>query len=97
MMSTTEVPSVTYRFTVQATIDGHSAPLSIEGTSINEIRRAVRLLDTNGMLAAQPTPISPTDEPPRCPVHNRPMKPSKKPGAWFCSAKVGDGYCDQRA
>ncbi len=95
MMSTTEVPAVTYRFVVTATIDGHSAPLSIEGTSINEIRRAVRLLDTNGMLSQQPA--ASTDEPPRCPVHNKPMKPSKKPGAWFCSAKATDGsYCTEK-
>ncbi len=93
-MATNEPPAVTYRFVINATIDGHTAPLSIEGTSINEIHRAVRLLDTNGMLST--TPAQPTDEPPRCPVHNRPMKPSKKPGAWFCSAKVGDGYCDQK-
>ena len=44
-MTTNEPPDVTYRFVVTATIDGHSAPLSIEGPSINEIRRAVRLLD----------------------------------------------------
>ncbi len=94
-MATSEPPNVTYRFVVTATIDGHSAPLSIEGMSINEIRRAVRLLDTNGLLAST-QPAASTDEAPRCPVHNKPMKPSKKPGAWFCSAKVGDGYCDQK-
>ena len=94
-MSTNEPPNVTYRFVVTATIDGHSAPLSIEGSSINEIRRAVRLLDTNGMLTV--APAQPTDEPPRCPVHHRPMKPSKKPGAWFCSAKAADGsYCTEK-
>jgi hypothetical protein len=93
-MSTSEPPNVTYRFVVTATIDGHSAPLSIEGTSISEIRRAVRLLDANGLLDG--TPAATSDEPPRCPVHNRPMKPSKKPGAWFCSAKTPDGYCDQK-
>jgi hypothetical protein len=93
-MSTSEAPNVTYRFVVTATIDGHTAPLCIEGTAINEIRRAVRLLDTNGMLST--TPAHSTDEPPRCPVHNRPMKSSKKPGAWYCSAKVGDGYCTEK-
>ncbi len=94
-MSTSDPPNVTYRFVVTATIDGHSAPLSIESSSSNEIRRAVRLLDINGLLSS--TPAHSTDEAPRCPIHNRPMKPSKKPGAWYCSAKVGDGYCDQKA
>src|SRR3712207_6089556 len=53
-MATNEPPNVTYRFVITATIDGQTAPLSIEGTSINEIRRAVRLLDANGMLTSQP-------------------------------------------
>ena len=66
-MATTEPPNVTYRFVVNATIDGHSAPLSIEGTSINEIRRAVRLLDGNGLLASTPPPAHPSDEPPTAP------------------------------
>ncbi len=94
-MATNEPPNVTYRFVVTATIDGHTAPLSIEGTSINEIRRAVRILAEHQMLA-QP-PAQSTDEPPRCSVHNKPMKPSKKPGAWFCSAKSADGsYCTEK-
>ena len=92
-------PDVTYRFVIHATIDGHTAPLSIEATSLNEIRRAVRLLDGNGMIAEQ-QPVfenSKTDSPPVCNVHNLPMKPSKKPGAWFCSARLADGtYCDQK-
>ena len=93
-MATNEPPNVTYRFVVNATIDGHSAPLSIEGTSINEIRRAVRLLDTNGLLTV--APAQPTDEPPRCPVHHRPMKPSQH-GGWYCTAKNGEGeYCKER-
>ena len=91
----TTPPDVTYRFVINATIDGHTAPLSIEGASLNEIRRAVRLLASNGMLAAKNQSQAAT-EPPQCPVHHKPMKPSKKPGTWFCSARVDDGYCDQK-
>ena len=40
-------------------------------------------------------------EPPTCPQHNRPMKPMKfadKLGNTFmCTAKVGDGWCAERA
>jgi hypothetical protein len=40
-------------------------------------------------------------EPPACPQHNRPMKPMKfadKQGHTFmCTAKVGDGWCEERA
>lgn len=45
--------------------------------------------------AASTTP----DGPPICPIHQTPMKPSAKPGGFFCSkkAKSGNGYCDQTA
>ena len=96
-MATHEPPNARYTLTVQVTLDGITAPLSITADSVNEVKKALHLLDTNGMLAAQPTPAQATDEPPRCPVHHRPMKPSKKPGAWFCSAKVGEGsYCTEK-
>lgn len=36
--------------------------------------------------------------PPKCPVHGTPMKESTtKSGGWFCSKKVGDEYCKERA
>lgn len=28
---------------------------------------------------------------PTCPIHNKQMKPSRKPGAWFCAQKRDDG------
>ncbi len=34
---------------------------------------------------------------PTCPVHQRPMKSSKRPGSFYCSAKVGDDYCSEKA
>ncbi len=34
--------------------------------------------------------------PPKCNVHNRAMKPSKKPGGWYCTAQLADGsYCKE--
>ena len=30
---------------------------------------------------------------PICPIHNVPMKVSKKPGSYFCPKKDGDNYC----
>ncbi len=32
---------------------------------------------------------------PICPIHQRPMKPSKRHGVFYCSAQVGDGYCQE--
>lgn len=34
---------------------------------------------------------------PICPVHQSPMKASQKGGGFFCSRKVGEGYCTERA
>lgn len=39
-------------------------------------------------------------QPPICPTHNKPMKPMQKPDragrSWWCTCKVGDGYCQER-
>jgi len=35
---------------------------------------------------------------PICPDHGKPMKPSRKPGGWFCPRRTGDGdYCPHGA
>ena len=84
-MSAIERPEATYSMTVQVQIDGMSAPLAITAGSINEIRKAVRLLQANKLLV------------PQCPAHQRPMRPSKNGHGWYCTAKVGEGYCDHKA
>lgn len=34
---------------------------------------------------------------PRCNLHNKPMKESRKPGSWFCPSKLADGsYCTEK-
>jgi hypothetical protein len=95
-MSTPQPLNAHYELTVQVQIEGLSAPLAISANSVNELRRAIRLLRENDMLAEQQPIPSTSNEPPICTVHNRAMKPSKKPGAWYCSARVGEGYCDQK-
>jgi len=41
-------------------------------------------------------PAASADNPPKCKYHGA-MKPSKKPGAWYCPKKLADGsYCDQK-
>ncbi len=91
--------AVELTFTVPAIdVAGVRGPLEIRAQRVSSIQRVLRLLKQNGVLCEQAPPVQAhsSDEPPVCPVHNRPMKASKKPGAWFCSAKVGDGYCDQK-
>jgi hypothetical protein len=84
-------------FTVQAEILGIRGPLEIRAQRVSSIQRVLRLLKQNNVLVEQASLAQASSgEPPICPVHNRPMKASKKPGAWFCSAKVGEGYCDQK-
>ncbi len=87
-------------FVVQAEILGIRGPLEIRAQRVSSIQRVMRLLKQNSILVYPEGTRAPaqasSSEPPICPVHNRPMKASTKPGAWFCSAKVGEGYCDQK-
>ncbi len=87
-MATTSTPvEARYSTQVEAIIDGVSLPLNIEAGSVNELRRAIRNLTAAGMI------------PPRCPVHNRPMKPSRfEEGQFYCTAKdkeTGE-YCKEK-
>lgn len=41
--------------------------------------------------------LDPVGHAPLCPVHHTPMKPSKKPGTFFCSKRVGGGFCTEKA
>ncbi len=61
-------------------------------TTINDLVKSIKLLERAGI---QPTTAATqaTGSTPVCPVHQRPMKPSRRPGSFYCSAQVGDGYC----
>ena len=49
---------------------------------------------------AQGAPVAsaaPSGSAPVCNLHNKPMKESRKPGSWFCPAKLADGsYCTEK-
>ncbi len=77
-------PEATYSLTVDAIIDGLTAPLAISASSVSELRKAVRLLQQHGLLV------------PQCPTHHKPMKPSQYSG-FYCTAKNGEGeYCKEK-
>lgn len=60
------------------------APLAAPATAANA--------PTNGGYAAPPAGAA--SEPRFCPHHGKELKPSKKPGTLFCTAKTGDNsYC----
>lgn len=51
-----------------------------------------------GTAQALPTRyLDPVGTAPLCPVHRVPMKPSKKPGTYFCSKRVEGGFCTEKA
>ncbi len=80
------------------TLHGFTGTLILTGENGAEIAATLRAMQAAGMQQAAPNAsTAPTaDSPPICPIHNRPMKPSRKPGGWYCSAKVGDGYCQEK-
>lgn len=92
-MNDTNPPQAAYQLTVQATIEGVTAPLAISAASINELRKAIRLLQANNLLASQPAgPIQWSYTPeglPICPRHNAPMKKREKQGDCWHSHNLG--------
>jgi hypothetical protein len=80
-------------------IKGYTGTLTLSGATGNEIAQILAAMQQAGLeqvaAPAAPTPQAPSGVP-MCPVHNRPMKESRKPGGWFCSSKVGDEYCKEK-
>jgi hypothetical protein len=74
--------------------------------SLQEVIAKLRAAHAQPLLAVVPT-TDPTTAPagktasekkaPKCPIHNIPMKASKKRGqSWFCPKQNGDGsYCEE--
>lgn len=80
------------------TLHGFTCTLILTGESGAEIAQTLRAMRAPGMTQtiAPAAPTASADTVPLCPVHSKPMKPSKRPGSWFCSAKVGDEYCKEK-
>ncbi len=85
-MATVEPPKASYTLILDCTIEGIVAPLQVHAETVNDLRRAVRLLQANNFLV------------PQCPAHpGRAMKPSKNGHGWYCTAKNAEGeYCKER-
>ncbi len=84
-----------YSFKAHVQAHGFAGDLIISSTTINDLVKSIKLLERAGI---QPTTAA-TQAPgrtPVCPVHQRPMKPSRRPGSFYCSAKVGDDYCQEK-
>src|SRR5262249_41482593 len=105
-------PAPSAKFTITASIDGF--PITIEGEGrAGDLRLIIdRLKSIGAEPPAQgkcPEPVNaqgkcpersePTSKSaPLCPVHNKPMKASQKPGAFYCPRRNDDGaYCRETA
>ena len=84
-------------------LHGFTGTLILTGDSGAELVGILKSMAAAGMVQAAPAPApvapvaaSASSGPPTCPTHQRPMKESRKPGTYYCSAKVGDGYCDHK-
>ena len=83
-------------------LHGFTGTLTLTGETGAEIITTLRSMQAAGMVQTAPAPAlvapaaSASSGPPMCPTHQRPMKESRKPGTYYCSAKVGDGYCDHK-
>ncbi|MGH9754728.1 MAG: hypothetical protein ACREA2_18275 [Blastocatellia bacterium] len=92
-------PAPAARFQIAASIDGFPVTVEVEGKADN--LRA--MIDRLKAIGAEP-PVAVQSEKavpagvPLCPVHNSPMKPSRKPGKFYCAKKAEDGeYCRETA
>jgi hypothetical protein len=83
-----------YSFKAHVQAHGFAGDLIISSTTVNDLVKSIKLLERAGItptVSTQQAAATPT-----CPIHQRPMKPSRKPGSFYCSAKVGEGYCSEK-
>ncbi len=95
---TDDLPTGEMKYSFKAHVQAHgfAGDLIISSITINDLVKSIKLLERAGI---QPTTAATqaTGSTPVCPVHQRPMKPSRKPGSLYCSAKIGDDYCQEKA
>ena len=92
-------PAPSAKFTITATLDGFPIVLEGEGRA-GDLRL---IIDRLKSIGAEPPHAPATTEPmrkttPICPIHNTPMKASRKPGSFFCPRRTEDGsFCPEKA
>lgn len=92
------------RFKLSAELNGFPFEVTFRGKAEKLKETVQRLIEAGATPPRANAPATTAAEtktesgPPICPVHQTPMKPSAKPGGFFCSKKAkGGGYCDQTA
>ena len=91
-------PAPSARFTISATLDGFPVQVEVEGNA-DKLRGMIERLKSIGAQPPQATSkASNATSGPLCPIHHSPMKPSRKPGRFYCAKKAEDGeYCRETA
>jgi hypothetical protein len=90
------------KFTIMASIDGFPVSVEVEGKA-DVLRAMIDRLKAIGATpptaqASAPAQSEPRKAAPICPDHGKPMKPSQKPGSWFCPRRTDEGeYCPHKA
>jgi hypothetical protein len=85
-------------FTISVELDGFPVTVEAEGRAEN-LRALVDRLKAIGATPPVKGASAPTKPAgiPVCPVHNTPMKASRKPGSYFCPKQTDEGYCHEKA
>src|SRR5262245_6473627 len=91
-------PAPVATHTISYVLDGFPVTTQLEtSASIQDVITRLRAIGAQPPQAQAPEPPKPAGIP-TCPVHNSTMKPSQKPGAYFCPKKNEDGsYCRHKA
>lgn len=84
------------RFIITAEVEGFPVTVEVEGKA-DCLKAMVERLKAIGPTPPASKPMAKAGAP-LCPVHNAPMKPSRKPGKFYCARKADDGeYCRETA
>ena len=91
----TEVKPAKFKITCE--LEGFAVEVEAEGRADN-LKALIDRLKAIGATPSKPGSTQDNGSAPLCPVHHKPMKPSRKPGSFFCPKRDDDGeYCDQKA
>jgi hypothetical protein len=95
-----DAPAKPARFVINAEVEGFPVVVEVEGKA-DALKTMIDRLKAIGATPPTPRPGAKTDArsgAPVCPVHNSSMKPSRKPGKFYCAKKAEDGeYCRETA
>jgi hypothetical protein len=87
-------------FTITAELEGFPVVIEVEGKA-DALKTMIDRLKAIGATPPASKPSAKSESKsgaPICPVHNTPMKASRKPGSFFCPRQMEDGsYCPEKA